>query len=121
MLVITIFVELCMVAVISRTPAGSPQAVSERPCCAVALGKTAWSEHGMANLNQTRLLCASHMGKTHSKPIVARQVNGMDATWAQHAMCEWASPPLSLSSLHHLKHITLRNQHVLNSYAAHNE
>ena len=44
---ITIFVELRVVAGKSRTRAGSPQAVSRRPCCAVALRRTAWSEHGM--------------------------------------------------------------------------
>jgi hypothetical protein len=47
MLLITIFVELRVVAGISRKPAGSPQAVSRRPCCAVALRRTACSEHGM--------------------------------------------------------------------------
>jgi len=44
MLLITIFVELRMVAGRSRTRARSPQAVSRRPCCAVALRRTAWSE-----------------------------------------------------------------------------
>ena len=47
MLLITIFMELRVVAGRSRTMAGSPQAVSRRPCCAVALRRTAWSEHGM--------------------------------------------------------------------------
>jgi hypothetical protein len=47
MLLITIFVELRVVAGRSRTRAGSPQAVSRRPCCAVALKRKAWSEHGM--------------------------------------------------------------------------
>jgi hypothetical protein len=47
MLVITIFVELRVVAGGSRKRAGSPQAVSRRPCCAVALRRTAWSEHDM--------------------------------------------------------------------------
>ena len=46
-LLITIFVELRVVAGRSRTRAGSPQAVSRRPCCAVALRRTAWSQHGM--------------------------------------------------------------------------
>ena len=60
MLLITIFVELRVVAGRSRTRAGSPQAVSRQPCCAVVLRKTAWSEHGMdaawacmASVNQT--------------------------------------------------------------------
>jgi hypothetical protein len=47
MLLITIFVELRVVVGRSRTRAGSPQAVSRRPCCAVALKRTAWSEHGV--------------------------------------------------------------------------
>jgi hypothetical protein len=47
MLLITIFVELRVVAGSSRTRAGSPQAVSRQPCCAVTLRRTAWSEHDM--------------------------------------------------------------------------
>jgi hypothetical protein len=47
MLLITIFVKLRVVAGRSRTRAGSPQAVSRRVCCAVALRRTARSEHGM--------------------------------------------------------------------------
>ena len=42
-----------------------------RPCCAMALRRTAWSEHGMgmawhgmANVNQTRPHCVNQMGKT---------------------------------------------------------
>jgi len=66
MLLITIFVELRVVAGRSRTRAGSPQAVSRRPCCAVALRRTAWSEHGMASVNQTRPHCLNQVGKTHS-------------------------------------------------------
>jgi hypothetical protein len=42
----------------SRKRAGSPQAVSRRQCCAVALRRTAWSE------------------------------DGMGATWAWHGKCE---------------------------------
>jgi len=47
MLLITIFVQLRVVAGRSRTRAGSPQAVSRRPCCDVALRRRAWSEQGM--------------------------------------------------------------------------
>jgi hypothetical protein len=47
MLLITIFVEFRLVAGRSRTQAGSPQAASRRPFCAVALRRTTWSEHGM--------------------------------------------------------------------------
>jgi hypothetical protein len=85
-LLITIFVELRVVAGRSRTRTGSPQAVSRRPCCAVALRRTAWSEHGMASVNQTRPHCVNQMGKTHSKPLAAR--HGRGTAWARHAMCE---------------------------------
>jgi len=47
MLLITIFVELRVVAGRSQTRAHSPQAVSRRLYCAVALRRTACSEHGM--------------------------------------------------------------------------
>jgi len=47
MLLITIFVEIRLVAGINRTRAGSAQAVSRRPCCAVAFRRTARSGHGM--------------------------------------------------------------------------
>jgi len=47
MLLITIFVELRVVAGRSRTRAGSPKAVSRRPSFTMALRRTAWSEHGM--------------------------------------------------------------------------
>jgi hypothetical protein len=88
MLLITIFFQLRVVAGRSRTRAGSPQAVSRRPCCAVALRRTAWSEHGMASVNQTLLHCINQMGKTHSKPLAAR--HGRGTAWAWHAMCESA-------------------------------
>ena len=57
-------------------------------CCAVALRRTARSEHGMAIVNQTRPHCVNQMGKTHSKPLAAR--HGRRTAWARHAMCEWA-------------------------------
>jgi len=47
MLLIKIFVELHLVAGRSRMRAGSPKAASRWPCCAVALRRTAWSEHGV--------------------------------------------------------------------------
>jgi len=58
MLLIIIFMELSVVAGRSRTRAFSPRAFSGRPCCAVALRRTGWSEHGM------------------------------DAAWAWHGKCE---------------------------------
>jgi hypothetical protein len=76
MLLITIFVDLRVVAGRSRTRASSPQAISRRPYCAVALKRTAWSEHGMESVNQTRPHCVNKMGKTLPKPLAAR-----------HAMC----------------------------------
>ena len=57
-------------------------AFSRRPCCAVALRRTAWSEHGMASVNQTRPHCVNQMGKTHSKPLAARHDRGK--VWARH-------------------------------------
>ena len=86
MLLTAIFVELRVVAGRSRTRAGSPQAVSRRPCCAVALRRTAWHGRGMGSVNQTRPHCVNQMGKTHSKPLAAW--HGRGTTWAQHAMCE---------------------------------
>ena len=66
MLLMTIFVELRVVAGRSRTRSGSQQAVSLRPCCAVAWRRKAWSEHGrgaawhgMASVNQTRPHCVN--------------------------------------------------------------
>jgi hypothetical protein len=77
-LLITIFVELRVVAGGSRKWAGSPQAVSRRWFCAVALRKRrgqsmAWARHGhgMASVNQTRPHCVNQMGKTHSKLLAA--------------------------------------------------
>jgi hypothetical protein len=87
--------ELRVVAGRSRTRAGSPQAVSRRPRCAVALRRQAWSEHGMgeawawhgmASVNQTRPHCVNQMEKTHSKPLAARHGRGT----ARHATCESA-------------------------------
>jgi len=44
----------------------------------------AWARHGhgMASANQTRPYCEYQMGKTHSKPLAARHVNGK--AWARH-------------------------------------
>ena len=57
-------------------------AVSRRPSCAVALRRTAWSEHGMASVNQTRPHCVNQMGNTHSKPLASRHDRGM--AWSRH-------------------------------------
>ena len=45
MLLITIFVKLRVVAGRSRTRAGSPQAVSRRPCCAHTLTHTQYTQY----------------------------------------------------------------------------
>jgi hypothetical protein len=76
MLLITIFVELRVVAGRSRKQAGSPQAVSRRAYCTVALRRTAWSGHAMASVNQTWPHCVNQMGKTHYKPLAARHGRG---------------------------------------------
>jgi hypothetical protein len=92
MLLVTTFVELRVAAGRSRTRASSPQAVSRRPYCAMALRRTAWSEHGMGaawpSVNQTRPHCVNQIGKTHSKPLAAR--HGRGTAWARHAMCKSA-------------------------------
>ena len=71
MLLITIFVELRVVAGRSRRLTGSPQAVSRRPCCAVVLRRTALSEHG------TGAAWAWH-GKCESDTAVLCKSNGKD-------------------------------------------
>ena len=71
MLLITIFVELRVVAGRSRKQASSPQAVSRGPCCAVALRRTAWSEHGMG------AAWAWH-GKGETDTAVLCKANGED-------------------------------------------
>ena len=83
MLLITIFVELRVVAGRSRTRAGSPQAVSRRPCCGFENGMVgAWHGHGMASVNQTLPHCVNQMGRTHSKPLAARHVR--ETAWVTH-------------------------------------
>ena len=63
-LLIPIFVQIRVVTGRSRTPACSPQAVSRRPWCAVALRRTAWSSkawtwHGKCE-SDTAALCESN-------------------------------------------------------------
>jgi hypothetical protein len=86
MLLITIFVELRVVAGRSRTRAGSQQAVSRRPWCR-GLEKNgmvrAGHGRGMASVNQTRPHCVNQKGKT---PLGAR--HGRGTAWARHAVCE---------------------------------
>jgi len=71
MLLITIFMELRVVAGRSQTRAGSPQAISRRPCCAMASRRTAWSEHGMGTV------WARH-GKCESDTVALCKSNGKD-------------------------------------------
>ena len=88
MLLITIVVDLRVVAGRSRTRAGNPQAVSRRACCAVALRRTAWSEHGLGAAwvrhgkceSDTAALCKSN-GKDTFQTLsgTAGQGNGMGA------------------------------------------
>jgi hypothetical protein len=85
MVLITKFVELCMVAERSRLRAGRSQAVSTAALCrglemngmvGARLGR------GMASVNQTWPHCVNQMGKTHSKPLAAR--HGRGKAWARH-------------------------------------
>jgi len=71
MFLITIFVELRMVAGRSRKRAGSPQAIFRSPCCAVGLRNTAWSEHGLG------VAWAWH-GKCESDTVALCKSNGKD-------------------------------------------
>ena len=71
MLPIKIFVELRVVAGRSRTRAGSPQAVSRRPCCVVALRRAAWLEHGMG-------AASAWHGKCESDTAALCKSNGKD-------------------------------------------
>jgi len=62
------FVELRVIAGRSRTQAVNPQALSRRPCCAVALRRMvwsgmAWARHGKCESN-TVALCKSN-GEKH--------------------------------------------------------
>jgi len=95
MFLITVFVELRVVAGKSRTRICSPQAVCRRPCCAVALGRRAWSEHGMGAAWAWHGKCESdtaalvnQTGQTHSRPLALR--HGRGTAWARHALCESA-------------------------------
>jgi hypothetical protein len=92
MLLITIFVELRVVAGRSRTRAGSPTGrLSTAVLCCGLENKgmvRAWHGCGMASVNQTRPHCVNQMGKTHSKPLAARHDRG--TAWSRHVMCESA-------------------------------
>jgi hypothetical protein len=93
MLLITIFVELRVVAGRSRKRAGSPQAVSRRPLCTVVLRRTAWSEHGMGAAwawhgkceTDTAALCKSNAKDTfYTLSGTAWHGNDMGAAWTRH-------------------------------------
>jgi len=82
MLLITIFVELRLVAGRSRAWAGNPQAVSRPPCCEKNGMVRSWHGHGMASVKQTRPHCVNQMGKTYSKPLATRR--GRGTAWTRH-------------------------------------
>ena len=86
MLLITTFVELRVVDGRSRRRASSPQAVSRRTCCAVALRRMAWSEHGMGMAckceSDTAALCKSNGKDTINQPLAVR--HGRGTAWARH-------------------------------------
>jgi len=101
MLLITTFVELCMVARRSWTQTGPTGHLLTDVLCR-GLEKNgmvrAWQENGMASVNQTQPHCVNQMGKTQSKPLTAQ--HGRGTAWAWHAMCESASNwPSLLGSL----------------------
>jgi hypothetical protein len=95
MLLITTFVELCVVARRTQKWAGRTHAVSGQlmlihtchampmPHCAVALRShfqngmvMAWHERSMACVNQIQLHCVNQMGKTKFKSLVAGEQHG---------------------------------------------
>ena len=98
MLLITIFVELRVVAGRSRTRSGSPQAVSSTAVLCRDLENNgmvrALHGRGMACVSQTRPHCVNQTGKAHSKPLAARHGGG--TVWARHAMCESAFSVLAI-------------------------
>jgi hypothetical protein len=63
MLLITIFVEL-------RVVAGRSRGLEKNGLV------RAWHGRGMASVNQTRPYCVNQIGKTHSKPLAARHGMG---------------------------------------------
>jgi hypothetical protein len=71
MLLITIFVELRVVAGRSQMRAGSPQAVSRWLCCAMAFRRTAGSEHGIE-------AAGALQGKCESDTAARCKSNGKD-------------------------------------------
>ena len=77
----------------------------ETACCAVALRRTAWSEHDMASVNQTRPRYVNEMGKTHSKHLAVR--HGRGKAWARHGngmLC--VNRPLQFTTHHSvLRHL----------------
>jgi hypothetical protein len=100
MLLITTFVELCVVAGRSRMQAGDPHDVSGRPMlmhtcraipmphCAVVLRShfqndmvVTWHGRGMACVNKTPPDCVNQMGKTQSKPLAARNGSERHGRW----------------------------------------
>jgi hypothetical protein len=50
----------------------------------------AWHGRDMACVNQTRPRCVTQVGKTQSKPLMARHERGMGTALARHGMCELA-------------------------------
>jgi hypothetical protein len=103
-LLIINFLELCVAAVRSRTPAGRPHAISgrqmvihtyhavplPRPCRGLERSLSERHIRGMAGerhensmvcVNQTRPHCVNQMGKTQSKPLAERHGNGMRTAW----------------------------------------
>jgi hypothetical protein len=102
MLLITNFLELRVVAGISRNLTGRQHAVSgrpmlihtyhavtlPRPCNGLERSLSERHIRGMACVNQTRPHCVNQMGKTHSKALAER--HGRGTTWERHGMCKSA-------------------------------
>jgi len=82
MLLVTIFVELCVVAGRSQMRADSPHAISQRLCCGLEKNGMVRAGHGrgMVSVNQKAALCKSN-GKDTSQTLsgMVWQGKGMGA------------------------------------------
>jgi hypothetical protein len=80
MLLITVFVELHVVAGRIRMRAGSPQAISTAVLCR-GLEKNsivrAWHGHGHGKCESDTAYCLNQTAKTHSKPSAERHGRSM--------------------------------------------
>ena len=74
-----------------------------------------WHGHDMASVNQTRPHCVNQMGKTLSKPLVAR--HGRGTAWARHGRgTPWARHGRGKAWARHAHGMLCVNRPLLISY-----